>query len=604
MATSQKRKGSSRAVLLAALILWIGGSLVLLRVAGFLPYPQVEERWSASYGWTKAIATPRIGPELMIGQAVLPRGPLSFLKVRFATYGRQPEAGLEALILKGRAVPSGPAEIERRLLHRAEIPAGTIKDNETASVSLPRMRHDWGRGIYLIVRALPGKQGNPVTLWTDQAREWPGPPADLISPGPDGKPFRHVPAPGHLSLVLGQDRNPPNLRQGLAFHWGRAAPYLAAFLAAGLLLAGAWLLLRGAARLGPVFTYAAIILICLLLMEATARVYLYKEIQTPLTGPMNLRVYRWTKELREHPIKREPGRINILLLGGSVLYKNWGRVGEFLERELNKACQPIHVRVVNLARTAHSSLDSLIKYRLLEDSQFDLVFVYHGINETRNNNVPPELFRDDYSHTEFYADIAVPEAHPESDWFRLPTVLHRMYNRFLIEAGLREQLGMREHEKWVEYGCDIKTDRPFQKNLEEMAAIAKRRGETLILSTFAIHIPPDYSLEKFKAGELDYSGHRSPIQLWGRPECVAKGVAAHNRAVRRVAEEWGLAVADLDGRLARTKENFDDICHLTPAGSQAFVKILLPVAEEALAKMEYQGRPRVPGLAQKLAGPK
>ena len=168
-------------------------------------------------------------------------------------------------------------------------------------------------------------------------------------------------------------------------------------------------------------------------------------------------------------------------------------------------------------------MDSLIKYRLLEDSRFDLVFVYHAINETRNNNVPPELFRDDYSHTEFYADVAVPEAHPESDYFRLPAVLHRMYNNFLVSSGLREQLGMREHDKWVEYGCDIKTDRPFRHNLEEMARIAHRRGETLILSTFAIHIPPDYSLEKFKNKELAYAGAPQPHPALGQARVCGQG---------------------------------------------------------------------------------
>ncbi len=436
-----------------------------------------------------------------------------------------------------------------------------------------------------------------MTLWIDNAREWPGPPADLITVSPGKAGFDSRPARGHLVLKMGQNRNPLNLEQGITLDLGRPVLYLLAFLLAGLIIAAVFLLFKGAAALGPVYSYAAIILLCLFLMEGTARVYMYHEIQTPLTGPMNLRVYRWTKALREEPVRREAGRINILLLGGSVLYKNWGRVGFFLEKELKEACKPIHVRVVNLARTAHSSLDSLIKYRLLEDSRFDLVIVYHAINETRNNNVPPELFRDDYSHTEFYAEIAIPLEHPESDYFRLPAVLHRMYNRFLLALGWKSQLGMREHDKWTEYGCDIKTDRPFRNNLREMAEIAAQRGERLILSTFAVHIPPDYSLEKFKAGELDYSGHRSPIQLWGRPECVAKGVAAHNRVIRELAAAQGLGLVDMDRFLPRTKENFDDVCHLTSAGSKAFVKVLLPEVLKSLARLKYQGKPRVPGLA-------
>ena len=590
------KKPAARVILWLGLILWAGTAWGLVRLAFYLPYPP-EEKWEAEYGWTGATAVDRVSPELMVGQAVIPPGPLSRLEVRFATYGRRPVGHLRAVVLRGTKPPAARAEIRRRAMVRQTIKAESIQDSGPYALYLPRIRYDWDQGFYLLIQGLEDNRPTPVTLWVDQAREWPGPKADLLAAPSGGAVLARRKAPGHLSLKLVQDGFAPTLYQGFIIYWGRPVLYLLAAVAAGLLVGTVLLLFRTASALGPVWSYAAVILVCLLLMEGTARVYMYHEIQTPLSGPMNLGIYRRVEGLRREPVQREAGRINILLLGGSVLYQNWGRVGEFLEAELKEVCKPVHVRVVNLARTAHSSLDSLIKYRLLEDSRFDLVFVYHGINETRNNNVPPELFRDDYSHTEFYADIAVPEAHPESAFFRLPAVLHRMYNNFMVTSGLRQQLGMREHDKWVEYGCDIKTDRPFRHNLNEMAEIARQRGETLILSTFAIHIPPDYSLEKFKAQELDYAGHRSPIQLWGRPRCVAKGVAAHNRVVKELAQAKGLGLVDLDRYLPRNRENFDDVCHLTPAGSQAFVKIMLPVVVKALAGMEFEGKPRVPGLA-------
>jgi hypothetical protein len=52
----------------------------------------------------------------------------------------------------------------------------------------------------------------------------------------------------------------------------------------------------------------------------------------------------------------------------------------------------------NASHPAHTSLDSLYKYRELQDKSFDLVIIYHGINKTRANNCPPHVFQADYSH--------------------------------------------------------------------------------------------------------------------------------------------------------------------------------------------------------------
>ena len=49
-----------------------------------------------------------------------------------------------------------------------------------------------------------------------------------------------------------------------------------------------------------------------------------------------------------------------------------------------------NVRIFNLAMPAHTSRDSWLKYAALRDARFDLVIFYHGINEARVNNAPPE----------------------------------------------------------------------------------------------------------------------------------------------------------------------------------------------------------------------
>jgi hypothetical protein len=101
---------------------------------------------------------------------------------------------------------------------------------------------------------------------------------------------------------------------------------------------------------------------------------------------------------------RDDGYEDILLLGGSALHKDWGEVEQALAERLAFAGHR-RVRVHNLAREAHTSRDSLLKYAALSKARFDLVIYYHAINEARANNVPPQLFREDYGHYSWYQTV-------------------------------------------------------------------------------------------------------------------------------------------------------------------------------------------------------
>ncbi|MGH7150171.1 MAG: hypothetical protein ACREIU_05720, partial [Planctomycetota bacterium] len=201
-----------------------------------------------------------------------------------------------------------------------------------------------------------------------------------------------------------------------------------------------------------------------------------------------LAFYPELRPFEERSVRSDDEAFDILILGPSVLHPNWGFVQECLVEELLYRTRKT-VWIHNVAQGGHTSLDSLLKYRRLGDQHFDLVVVYHGINETRANNCPPTVFRPDYSHYSWYARLKSLEGHPESRVLMLPYTC----STFLSAAG--ERLGLatvlprdRPREDWVRYGSDVKSAAPFRENLLRILETARLRGEPVLLMTFASYI--------------------------------------------------------------------------------------------------------------------
>ena len=97
------------------------------------------------------------------------------------------------------------------------------------------------------------------------------------------------------------------------------------------------------------------------------------------------------------------------------------------------------------------------------------------------------------------------------------------------------------------------------------------RGDPLMLMTFAVYVPADYSRAAFDHKQLDYRLHRMPVETWGRREYVMAAVTAHNDVIRRLAAEHReVLFVDQDAMMERSSRNFDDPFHLTIDGSVAF----------------------------------
>ena len=144
-------------------------------------------------------------------------------------------------------------------------------------------------------------------------------------------------------------------------------------------------------------------LVTVVSMELAARAYWSLCCQVPFNKP-GLVLYAYYPELRRVDQVRprhHDKSYDILLLGGSVLNSGWGSVEKALHDQLTAIGQR-KIRIFNLAVPAHTSRDSWLKYGALKKARFDLVIFYHGINETRANNAPPEIFREDYAHYSWY----------------------------------------------------------------------------------------------------------------------------------------------------------------------------------------------------------
>lgn len=294
--------------------------------------------------------------------------------------------------------------------------------------------------------------------------------------------------------------------------------------------------------------------------------------------------------LNDAPPEHGGEALDVLLLGGSVLHNLYHDRGGELERRFSRAAaRP--VRLYSFAMRAHTTRDSALKYRLLAGHGFDLIVLYHGINDARLNNAPPELFRADYSHAAWYDEIG--QMLRVQPWRRgplLPYTLGYAWMSFTeIRAFGRYVPRHRPNHAWTRYGGEIRTAGPFRANLLEIIDEAGRRGEAVLLMTFAWHQPDDYSLERFEAKQLDYAEHRHATEIWGEPEHVARALEAHNRVIRALPATPHVLVLDVERAIPKRGEYFDDICHLTRGGERLWMDAMATAVSELAGPAPERG---------------
>lgn len=326
----------------------------------------------------------------------------------------------------------------------------------------------------------------------------------------------------------------------------------------------------------------------LVLCEALLRGSLVAAFEVPWSRPSALRYHYYpTLRAAEDVSFPEPERtVDVLLLGASALNPAYGSVpealGETLRTELGR-----RVRLHNLSAPAHTTRDSMIKLRFLRGRPYDAILVYHGINDVRANNAPPDVFDEDYDHYSWYAEVNALWRHPHMDRLVAPFLVDWLVQRAEKELAPERYVPThRPRERWLEYGARVRTGPSFRENLASVLEMAAAEGTPVVGATFAYYVPEDYSLERFRARALDFAFQRRslPIELWGRAANVVRGIQVHNRVLRELAASrpGAFALVDVQGALPKDGARFIDVCHLTRRGSADFARLLLPALRDAL----------------------
>lgn len=276
--------------------------------------------------------------------------------------------------------------------------------------------------------------------------------------------------------------------------------------------------------------------------------------------------YTWYPELkRADDYRYMPSRINILLLGGSTLTRDWGSVEPLIRRQARKILGR-RANILNLAASSHGTPDSLHKYQFIRDRHFDFVIVYHCINETRANNVPREIFKKDYSHYAWYEEINFYFRH--SYLCKTPFIFPYFLRHLVVQ--LKKEILCKDcyvpenspRKGWLRFGKDIKSEETFRNNLIRIIDLAQARHEPLIIPTFAY----------YKTAVSTGTGEPNMefTKIWGRFENVKAGIEAHDVVIRRLAENKNFIFVDMERLMDNDKSYFKDICHFTARGSRFF----------------------------------
>jgi len=268
---------------------------------------------------------------------------------------------------------------------------------------------------------------------------------------------------------------------------------------------------------------------------------------------------------REFEIPKPPGTFRILTLGGSAAWDTdvsgtdatWAAQ---LEDRLNERRPPGVQRfeVVNGGVPGYNSAESFMNFvwRGLPIDP-DAVIVYQGYNDFKPNRFPD--FKPDYSHFRI-RDHSTMRA--LSRKFRF---LHHM-RRWLVRLKFNDQ---QAYDEVTEPGI-----RAFQDNLRRIVVLARDRGIQPLLSTYAMSV----SAENREQHPEKFSGlERYLVTLTF--EGVLDAHRRYNQAVRELARELSVPLADIDAAVPRDFEHFNDHCHFEDPGSrraaEAFAEVVL-----------------------------
>lgn len=257
----------------------------------------------------------------------------------------------------------------------------------------------------------------------------------------------------------------------------------------------------------------------------------------------------------------------VLILSSSALTTEWGNYASVFSKKLNNSEN--NWEVYNASGVGFSSLDNLNTYLLLKELHFDYVLFYNGINDSRINNCPPELFNENYNHLSWNNEINTIQKHAEINITVIPFFLdyygQKIKAQVCPDCFIAENY--HEQESWQSYGADFKSLLSFDQNCQKIIE-AKSPESKLLFVSFATYIPENYSFTKFANQSLDYNFHKNSreVEVWGSPKNVANfmlnlnnNLATHHQPSSQVY------YYDIRDKLTNPVY-FADVCHFSEEG--------------------------------------
>jgi hypothetical protein len=164
-----------------------------------------------------------------------------------------------------------------------------------------------------------------------------------------------------------------------------------------------------------------------------------------------------------------------------------------LKSNLTDICKK-KVEILGAALRAHTTMSSILKYKLLSKYNFDIVLIYDSMNDLWMNHVNSKDFKEDYSHFD--------------PWYKRNYCL----NHSIICRMIYNKLIYRKPAKNVRKTfIDAPGEKVFRENLTDLVEALYNHGSIPILMTFAWSIPPNYSRELFESNSLGYNNRQTMI---------------------------------------------------------------------------------------------
>ena len=255
------------------------------------------------------------------------------------------------------------------------------------------------------------------------------------------------------------------------------------------------------------------------------------------------------------PVRRTRATIRIAFVGGSTTAgpasHHLGSYPNLIEERLQRAGLP--VEVMNCGGVGWSSAENLVNYALsIQDYAPDWLVIHQG-----GNDVQARLYRDfrpDYSH--YRRPAAAPRAS------RLDRILTRWSDLYVwllqrertipsdLDAAVNQPLPPENERRLNAVGIAT-----FRRNTWSLIELARARGTRVLLTT--------------------ESHNRRPRTGEEPRHTLRQGMDEASAAVRDLARELGLPIADTEAALETHPEVFIDYAHVTPEGDRLKARVIL-----------------------------